>query len=149
MNVTKHLYYMNNRSCRHLIVIYFIWAYLIYLNSCDAVFRHGGAGEDVTGEPEAQADGEEEEDEYAGLEVLGEEDKGCSQGPVEEESFAALSTSMKRSRDSSGLADLLGQTNASGQYRKDPLTSTVSFSSYPCIWIFEPHCAECLFRVWQ
>lgn len=95
-------------------------------------FQHGGAGEDVTGEPETQADGEEEEDEDAGLEVRGEEDKGSSQGPKEEESFAPLSTSKKRSRDACGLADLLGQTYAAGQYRKDPLMSTVSFSSYPC-----------------
>ena len=86
----------------------------------------------MTGEPETQADGEEEEDEDAVLEVLGEEDKGSSQGPKEEESFAALSTSKKRSRDSCGLADCLGQTYASGQYRKDPLMSTVSFSYYPC-----------------
>uniref|UniRef100_A0A8C4GFL5 HAT C-terminal dimerisation domain-containing protein n=2 Tax=Dicentrarchus labrax TaxID=13489 RepID=A0A8C4GFL5_DICLA len=79
-------------------------------------FQHGGAGEDVTGEPET--DGEEEEDEDAGLEVLGEEDKGSSQGLEEEESFAVLSTSKKRSRDSCGLADLLGQTYTSGAAKK-------------------------------
>ena len=78
----------------------------------------------MTGEPETQADGEEEEDEDAVLEVLGEEDKGSSQGPKVEESFAALSTSKKRSRDSCGLADRLGQTYASGQYRKDPTVNS-------------------------
>lgn len=69
----------------------------------------------MTGEPETQADGEEEEDEDAGLEVPGEEDKGSSQGPEEEESYAALFTSKKRPRDSCGFAYLLGKTYALDQ----------------------------------
>ena len=88
---------------------------MLYLISCDAVFQQGGAGGDETGECQIQADGAEEEDEDVGLEALGEEDEGSSQGPEEEESFSALSTLKKRSRDSCGLADLLGQTYALGQ----------------------------------
>ncbi|KAE8277862.1 hypothetical protein D5F01_LYC24100 [Larimichthys crocea] len=78
----------------------------------------GGAGGDETGECPTQADGAKEEDEDAGLEALGEEDEGSSQGPEEEESFAALSTFKKRSRDSCGLADLLGPTYASEAAKK-------------------------------
>lgn len=65
----------------------------------------------------SQTDGEVE-DKDAGLKVLDKEDEGSSQDPLEEESFAALSTSKRRSKDSRGLADLLGQTYASGQCRK-------------------------------
>ncbi len=50
-----------------------------------------------------------------GLEVTDEEDKESSQGPKEEESSAALPTTKTRSRDSCGLADLLGETYASGE----------------------------------
>lgn len=102
---------MNNRLCWHLIVIYCVWAYIIYLISCNVVFQQRGAEEDETGKLETQADGEEE-DEDAGLKVLDKEDEGNSQDPQEEESFAALSTSKRRSKDSCGLADLLGQTYA-------------------------------------
>ncbi len=94
------------------------------------------------GDRETLADREEEEEGDAGLEVMDEEDKESSQGPEEEESSAALPTTRKRSRDSCGLADLLGETYASDEYRtlKDHLKSKICFSFPPCKIMFEPHC---------
>ncbi|XP_029958862.1 zinc finger BED domain-containing protein 1-like isoform X2 [Salarias fasciatus] len=76
--------------------------------------RGAGENESEPWESETRADGNED----AGLEVPDEEDEGSSQGPGEEENTAAQSTSKKRSRDSCGLAELLGQTYASGSAKK-------------------------------
>ncbi|XP_051809325.1 E3 SUMO-protein ligase ZBED1-like [Acanthochromis polyacanthus] len=88
----------------------------------EELFQQRGAEEDETVKAETQADGEEE-DEDAGPEVLDVKDEGSSQDPEEEDlkqsrSFAAVSRSKKRSRDSCDLADLLGQTYASGTAKK-------------------------------
>lgn len=75
-----------------------------------------GAEEDETGKPETQRLMVKRKMRMQAREVLDKEDEWSSQDLQEEESFAALFK--RRSKDSCGLADFLGQTYASGQCRK-------------------------------
>lgn len=91
------------------------------------VFQQRVAGNEDTVEVAIVTENEEEDvvlmvpDEVKDIEG----NESSEDPPVEEERVYPLSTSKKRSKDSCSLADLLGQSYASGQYKKyeEPLQS--------------------------